>query len=267
MNRRLNRLGAILALAVSAVFFFSGGCSRPPQNQPADASEITVAAAANLTEVFAEIAKSFTAQTGIRVTFSFGATADLAKQIENGGPFDLFAAADVDHVDDLVSKGMLVKATRAVYTQGRLVLWKSPQSQATLTRIEDVKAANVKFIAIAKPDVAPYGRAAVEALHSLNLWSDVESKVVYSQNVAQTKQHAASGNADLAFLPLALMKPGEGQYIEVPAKLYQPINQGVAVVTASGKQQAARRFVDFLSSADGQAIFERFGYLKPAAVE
>src|SRR5438552_3916799 len=218
MNQRSKRSFNIIVLVVAAIFCFSIGCSRQPVDKQADASEITVAAAANLTDVFAEIGKSFTAKTGIRVTFSFGATADLAKQIENGGPFDVFAAADVDHVDDLDNKTLLIRETRAVYAQGRLVLWKPPQSPATLTQIEDVKAMNVRFIAIAKPDVAPYGRAAVEALRALNLWTDIESKVVYSQNVAQTKQHAASGNADLAFLPLALIKPGEGQYIEVPAK-------------------------------------------------
>src|SRR5689334_21174703 len=137
MNKRLNWLCTIIALSVSAIFFFSSGCARQSQNKQVDASEITVAAAANLTEVFAEIAKPFTAQTGIRVIFSFGATADLGKQIENGGPFDVFAAADVDHVDDLVNKTLLVRETRAVYAQGRLVLWKPPQSPVTLTRLED----------------------------------------------------------------------------------------------------------------------------------
>jgi molybdate transport system substrate-binding protein len=264
MNRPSNRLCAIFTLAVWAIFSFSSGCSRQPSDDQANVSEITVAAAANLTDAFAEIAGAFTAQAGVRVTFSFGATADLAKQIENGGPFDVFAAADVEHVDALVSKGLLVTDTRAVYAQGRLVLWQPPQSQIKLTRLEDVKDANVKYIAIAKPDVAPYGRAAIEALRALDLWGDVEPKAVYSQNVTQAKQQAASGNADLAFLPLALVKPGQGQAIEVDAKLYQPINQAMAVVKASNKQPAARRFADFVLSAAGQAILERYGYLKPA---
>jgi len=264
MNQRLSRLCATLTLSLSATFFFSVGCSRRQPDNSANVSEITVAAAANLTEAFAEVAKAFTAQTGVQVTYSFGATADLARQIENGGPFDVFAAADVEHVDALVSRGLLAGDARAIYARGRLVLWKPPQSQAALTRVEDVNGANVRFIAIAKPDVAPYGRAAVEALRALDLWKDVEAKVVYSQNVTQAKQYAASGNADLAFLPLALVKPGEGQSLEVDAALYQPINQAVAVVRASGRQAAARRFVVFLLGAEGQAILERFGYLKPA---
>ena len=193
MNKRPKQLLNAIALAMMAIFFFSTGCSKTATKQ-ADASEITVAAAANLTDVFAEIGKAFTDKTGVRVTFSFGATADLGKQIENGGPFDVFAAADVEHVDELVKKGSLVSDTRTVYTQGRLVLWKPPQSQATLTKVEDVKAPNVKYIAVAKPDVAPYGRATVEALKALNIWTDVEPRVVYAQNVAQTKQQAASGN-------------------------------------------------------------------------
>jgi molybdate transport system substrate-binding protein len=254
----------ILALAACSLCCFASGCSRPPSPDQANVTEITVAAAANLTDAFAEIGSAFTAQTGLRVTYSFGATADLARQIENGGPFDVFAAADVEHVDALVGRGLLVSDSRALYAQGRLVLWKPPQSSVTLARVEDVKDAKVRFIAIAKPDVAPYGRAAVEALRALDLWNDVEAKVVYSQNVTQARQYAASGNADLAFLPLALVKAGDGQAIEVDAKLYQPINQAMAVVKASARQAAARRFVDFVVGAEGQRILERYGYLKPA---
>jgi len=253
--------GIFFALAVVLALV---NCS--PRNtsvEQANASEISVAAAANLTEAFEEIGKQFAADTGVRVVFSFAATADLSKQIENGGPFDVFASADVEHVDKLVGKEFLVKETRAIYARGRLVLWKPPSSRVSLNRIEDVASAEVKFVAIAKPDVAPYGRAATEALRALGLWEQVEPKAVYSQNVSQAKQHAASGNADLAFLPLALMKAGEGQYIEVDAGLYQPIDQAMAAVRASTNPQAARRFIDFVLSAKGQNTLERFGYLRP----
>lgn len=239
-------------------------CSpRDSSEDAANGSEITIAAAANLTEAFEEIGKQFTAETGVRVIFSFAATADLAKQIENGGPFDLFASADVERVDALVGKGFLVAETRAIYARGRLVLWKPPASHAALNKIEDVAAPDVKFIAIAKPEVAPYGRAATEALRAIGVWAQVEPKIVYSQNVSQTKQHAASGNADLAFLPLALMKAGEGHYIEVDAGLYKPIDQAMAVVRASSQQQKARQFAEFVLSDKGQKVLEAFGYMRP----
>ncbi|HEY0322170.1 MAG TPA: molybdate ABC transporter substrate-binding protein [Pyrinomonadaceae bacterium] len=243
------------------------GCARRSSTGQGNATEINVAAAANLTDAFAEVARQFTAETGVRVVYSFGSTADLAKQIENGAPFDVFAAADVEHVDGLDSKGLLTPGTRALYARGRLVLWTPTGSSISISRIEDITRGEVNRIAIAKPDVAPYGRAAVEALRALNLWQQVEPKVVYAQNVSQTKQFASTGNAEVAFLPLALMKPGEGRYVEVDEKLHQPIDQALGVVKASGKQEAARRFTDFVLSEKGQRILEQYGYRKPPAAK
>jgi molybdate transport system substrate-binding protein len=239
------------------------GCARQSSTGQGNAPEINVAAAANLTDAFAEVAKQFTAETGVRVVYSFGATADLAKQIENGAPFDLFAAADVEHVNGLDRQGLLTPGTRALFARGRLVVWTPPGSGINLSRIEDITRAEVGRIAIAKPDVAPYGKATVEALRALNLWQQVESKVVYAQNVSMTKQFAATGNAEVAFLPLALVKPNEGRLIEVDERLHQPIDQALGVVKASAKQEAARQFKAFVLSIKGQAILESCGYRKP----
>ena len=254
-----------LYAVVAVVLLLITGCHRQPGENPRNAQEITVAAAANLTDAFAEVAKQFTAKTGIRVVYSFGSTADLSKQIENGGPFDIFAAADVEHVDELNRKGLLATDSQAMYARGRLVLWTPPQSRVKITRLEDVTAAEVKAVAIAKPDLAPYGKATVETLKALNIWPQVEPKVVYGTNVANTKQYATSGNADVAFIPLALVKKDEGQYIEVDEKLHQPIDQAMAIIKASGKQEMARRFTSFVLGDEGQAIMKQFGYSKPAA--
>lgn len=239
-------------------------CSKVPSaaDKPGS-SEITIAAASNLTDAFQELGKQFTAETGIRVVFSFGATAELEKQIEYGAPFDVFASADVEHVDKLESKGMLTSGANKPYARGRLVLWIPPNNSIALSSIEDITHADVERIAIAKPDVAPYGRATVEALRALKLWAQVEPKVIYGQNVSQTKQYAATGNAEVAFLPLALVKPNEGRSIEVDERLHQPIVQAMAVVKDSRQQEAARRFVDFVLSEKGQALLERFGYRRP----
>lgn len=245
-----------LALLVSAC-----ACGRGEREAQAD--EITVAAAANLTDAFGEIAKRFTARTGVRVTNSFAATADLSKQIENGAPFDVFASADVEHVEALARKGLLADSPRGVYARGKLVLWMPPGAKASVARIEDLTGEGVSKVAIAKPDVAPYGRAAVETLNALGLWAKVEPKVVYSQTVAQAKQFASSGNADAAFIPRSLVREGEGRAIEVDAKLHAPIDQAVGVVRASKKQDAARRFVEFLMSEEGQSVLKSFGYDTP----
>lgn len=261
MPLSIKALSASLLLASVCLWL---GCSRSPSSEQS-ATEINVAAAANLTDAFAEVAKQFTGETGVRVVYSFGATADLEKQIENGAPFDVFAAADVEHVDELERKGLLTPGTRALYARGRLVLWTPPGNSLQLNRIEDITRAEVNKIAIAKPDIAPYGRATVEALRALNLWPQVEPKVVYAQNVSQTKQFAATGNAELAFLPLALVKPNDGRFIEVDDRLHQPIDQALGIVKASLRQEAARRFTAFLLSDKGQQILEHYGYRKPPA--
>ena len=122
---------------------------------------------------------------------------------------------------------------------------------------------HLQKVAIPKPDVAPYGRAAVESLRTLGIWQEIEARVIYAQNVSQAKQYAATGNAEVAFLPVALLKPNEGRYLEVNDELHQPIDQALGIIKDSTKQQAARRFVDFLLSDEGQALLAERGYRKP----
>jgi len=228
------------------------GCAHP---KPAARPEILVAAAANLSDSFADLARAFTAKTGIAATFNFGATGGLATQIENGAPYDVFAAADVEHVEGLKSRGLLVAATCARYARGRLVLW-SPH--LAIDRIQD--ATGLKRVAIANPDIAPYGLAAVDSLRALGIWADVKPKTVFGNHVSETRQYAATGNVDAAFVPLALVIHSPGRYIEVDERLHKPIDQSLGVVTASAKQEAARKFVDFVLSAEGQGILKRYGY-------
>jgi molybdate transport system substrate-binding protein len=237
--------------------------SGTPKTEQTDSQALLVAAASNLIDAFGEIGPRFTNKSGIRVVFSFGATADLAKQIENGAPFDVFAAADTEHVEQLESKGLLTPGTRALYARGRLVMWLPPGSNLKPKRIEDLTAKAFERIAIAKADVAPYGRATVESLRALGIWNDLEKKVVYAQNVSQTKQYAATGNAEVAFIPLALVKPGEGSYLEVSEDLHRPIDQALGIVKDSARQAAARQFVDFLLSSEGQALLTKNGYSAP----
>ena len=254
-----------LTAAVCIALALSGCHFQKPTNQQAAPQELLVAAAANLTDAFAEIGPRFTGKTGIRVVFSFGATAELAKQIENGAPFDVFAAADTEHVDSLDRTGLLTPGTRALYARGRLVLWVPPGSMLKVERIEEITAKNFDRIAIAKPDVAPYGQAAVESLQKLGIWNEIEPKVVYAQNVSQAKQYTATGNAEVAFIPLALVKPGEGTYIEISESLHRPIDQALGVIKSSTKQEAARQFVTFVLSPEGQQLLTAKGYSLPGS--
>lgn len=255
--------GQLFALLGALLLFVIAGCGgKRVLNQQSDQMEINAAAASNLTDAFNELGQQFTTRTGIRVVYSYGATADLAKQIEQGAPFDIFAAADTEHVDGLNQQGLIVPDTAALYARGRLVLWTPSQSAVTLNRIEEIRRAEVERIAIAKPDVAPYGRAAVEALRALDLWKEAEAKVIYAQNVTQAKQYAATGNTDVAIIPRSLVKEGEGHIIEVDERLHQPINQSLAVIKSSRKQEAARRFTQYILSPEGQSLLERYGYTR-----
>lgn len=260
--KQANRLKPpLLDLFILSFIILPCGCRRNASESGAQNSEeIVVAAAANLTDAFTELGREFTAQTNVRVVYSFGATADLAKQVRNGAPFDVFAAADVAHVEELESAGLLTDGSRALYARGSLVLWSARGGGVRLSRLEDLTRADVEKIAMAKPDVAPYGRAAVEALRALNLWERVEPKVVYAQNVSQARQFAATRNADAAFLPRALVKKAEGGFVEVAENLHGPIEQELGIVRASQKQDAARRFARFVLSPEGQALLERYGY-------
>jgi molybdate transport system substrate-binding protein len=259
----MHKILANRAFLILGLLLISLSCnSQSPKNNQAD-SELVVAAAANLTDVFAQVGERFKDKTGIRVVFSFGATADLARQIEHGAPFDVFAAADIAHVDQLLGKGLITPGSRAIYARGRLVMWLPPGSNLKASQIGDITAKEFERVAIAKPDVAPYGEAAVESLRALGIWSQIEPKVIYGQNVSQTKQYAATGNAEVAFIPLALVKPGEGFYIEVKEESHKPINQALGIVQDSPKQAAARQFVDFLMSSEGQELLSKNGYSKP----
>jgi molybdate transport system substrate-binding protein len=226
----------------------------------AEQPDLTVAAAANLIVAFAQIGQAFTQQTGIRVVFSYGSTAQLAQQVENAAPFDVFAAADTVHIDQLVRGGKILRESCVVYARGRLALW---DPHGSVKNLADLTEPSIRFVAIAKPESAPYGEAAVESLKSLGIWDKVQPKVVYANNINMAKQYAATGNADASFTAYSLVQRESGHVIIVDEKLHQPIDQTVGIVSASARKAEAQRFVSFLTSKEGCSILERFGYEVP----
>lgn len=222
--------------------------------------EIVVAAAANLTDAFQKAGARFEAETGIHVTLSFASTAQIAQQAENGAPFDVIAAADTEHIDGLDKEGLLVPGSRAVYAQGVLALWIPPSSGVRVNRIEVLAADQVKVIAVAKPELAPYGAAAVAALKKAGIWDRVQSKVVYAENINMARQYGASGNADAVFTAYALLLHEKGTVTQVDTSLYPPIDQALGVLASSHKQAEAKRFTEFILRGDGRKILADFGY-------
>jgi molybdate transport system substrate-binding protein len=220
---------------------------------------LTVAAAANLTDVAQVLGTRFEAATGIHAVFSFGSTAQLTQQIENGAPFDVFLAADAEHVQELDGKKLLSPGSRAAYAEGVLALW-VPGAATPVNRIEDLVLPQVRVIAVAKPELAPYGAATMEALRAAGILDKVQAKIVYSDNISMAKQYGSSGNADVVFTAYSLVLKESGKVIRIDEKLHRPITQELGVIAASAHKAEAGKFTDFVIHGDGHAIFTASGY-------
>jgi molybdate transport system substrate-binding protein len=230
---------------------------------PEPAPKLTVAAAANLMHVFSEIGGAFKARTGVEVIFSYGPTAELAQQIDSGAPFDLFAAADTEHVDSLVSTRKLIADSRAIYAVGQLALWIPKGEQSGIRELKDLAERQVRFISIAQPELAPYGQATIEVLKKAGLWKAAQPKLIYANSISQAKQMAASGNADAAFTAYSLVLHDPGTVVKIDPDLYHPIEQAMAVVASSARIEEAKQFRSFLLGPEGRTILAASGYLLP----
>lgn len=236
------------------------GCKSKPQSKP---SELSVAAAADLIAAFEELGREFESSRKIKVTFSFGSSGLLARQIENGAPMDIFAAASIDFIDQLEKKGFVIPGTKAVYARGRITLWTPKDSAVKIEKITDLASDEVKRIAIANPDHAPYGMAAREALQSAGVWDAVKPKLVYADNIRQTLQFAETGNADVAIVALSLSGSSDGHWVLVPEELHKPLDQGLGIIKGTSNEQAAREFVSFVTGRQGRAIMGKYGFVFP----
>jgi molybdate transport system substrate-binding protein len=214
-------------------------------------------------DVFGEVGPAFKAQKGIDVVFSYGATAELSQQIENGAPFDVFAAADTEHVDSLVARQKLTADSKAIYAKGQLALWLPSGEPGGIQDLKVLTAPRIHFIALAQPKLAPYGQAAVEAMKNSHLWEPLQSKIVYANSISMAKQLAASGNADATFTAYSLVLHERGTVLKVDPDLYHPIEQSLAIVASTSRLEEAKQFRSFLLGPEGRAILAKSGYLLP----
>src|SRR6185503_9058688 len=222
--------------------------------------EITVAAASDLTPAFEELGREFEKTSPTRVVFVFGSTGLLTRQIANGAPFDLFAAANVSYIDQVDMNGLIIPDTKMIYARGRITLWTLEESPIRLQGIADLVRPEVQRIAIANPDHAPYGLAAQQALQSAGIWDRVRSKLVYADNIRQTLQYAETGNVEVAIVSLSLSMPSHGRWSVIPEELHQPIDQALAIMKTTKNEQGARAFAAFISSPQGKAIMKKYGF-------
>jgi len=253
---------AITVAIFLALLVFLPSCRRSPEEKKAPVT-LTVSAAADLTPAFEELGRLFGHETGIKVTFNFGSTGQLAQQIEQGAPVDLFAAANVSFVEELERKNLIIPETKALYAQGRITLWTRSDSLLKLERLEDLVRPEVRRIAIANPEHAPYGQAAREALHSTGAWERVSSRLVFGENVRQTLQYAETGNVDAAIVALSLSVQSNGRWVLISEKLHKPLNQALAVIRGTRHEAEARRFANFINSPQGRPIMRNYGFVLP----
>jgi molybdate transport system substrate-binding protein len=224
-------------------------------------SELTVAAAADLMPLKDDLAASYQRSTGMALRFTFGSSGLLARQIENGAPFDVYLSANERFVDELGEQGRLLAGSVKVYAYGRLGLWPGNR----YARLEDLLGEAVKHVAIANPVHAPYGLAARQALENRGLWAALQPKIVYGENVRQALQFAESGNAEAAVTAWSLVMDKGG--IAIPPEWHAPIRQAGAVVAGSRAARDGLRFLNFLSSTEGQSLLRKHGLTPPAAGE
>ncbi|GAA3701213.1 molybdate ABC transporter substrate-binding protein [Oceanisphaera sediminis] len=231
------------------------GCSAP-----LSADEIRVAVATNFIEVMERLGEDFAAQSGHQVRISSGATGKLYAQIKNGAPYDVFLAADKRRPTLLDEEGMAIAGSRFTYALGKLVLW-SPTEDYIDADLRVLKKQDFRFLSIANPRTAPYGRAAQQVLEKQGVWAVLRPKMVRGENIGQAYQYVFSQNAQLGFVAKSqVFKNGvfaEGSYWQVPEPFYDPIVQQ-AVLLKDGA--AARQLLDYLRSPAAAGVIESYGY-------
>jgi molybdate transport system substrate-binding protein len=256
---RRSILSTILRFAALASATTLAACrnARPARNR------VTVAAASNFQNALTRIRDKFEAQTGTRVILSFASTAQLEHQIANGAPFDLFLSADPESINRLVNKGHVLRDSRRIFARGSLALWVPDPERSKIRTLGDLANPKVRLIALANPETAPYGRAAVQALRKAGLWDRLSSRVTYSGSINMAKQVASTGNADAAIISTSLLRDAKGLIVPIEADMHDPLDHSLGLVAHAENAPAAKRLIDFLLSGDGAQVLADYGYQKP----
>jgi molybdate transport system substrate-binding protein len=232
------------------------------------AQGLTVAAASDLQSALPTMVSQFEKETGQQVRLTFGSSGNFFTQIQNGAPFDVFLSADIDYPRRLDAARLAEPGSLYEYATGRIVLWTRSDSGIDVQRgLSVVADKSVRRIAIANPEHAPYGRAAVAALRHERLYERVQGKFVLGENISQAAQFAQSGSADVGVLALALaLSPAlksSGTYVEIPDAWYPPIEQGAVILASSRQKALARQFIDYLKKPESVRILQSYGFAVP----
>jgi molybdate transport system substrate-binding protein len=245
---------------VCAVLLLSGACAPPPPS-------LRIAAAADLRYALDDVVKAFRqVHGGVRVEPSYGSSGTFYAELLNRAPFDLYLSADLEYPRKLAERQLFLEGSEFTYGVGRIVVWTGLRSGLDLDhlKMDALRQPAVRHIAIANPEHAPYGRAAVAAMRALGVYVAVKDKLVLGENVSQAFQLVQSGAAEAGIVALSLaLAPGasgQGRYWEVPLDAYPRIRQGGAIMKWTHHPETARSFRAFLLSPEGRAILKRYGF-------
>ena len=254
-GRRMRKQSILVGLAIALGLLPSAAADR----------EITVSAAASLQSAFVDIGKQFeAAQPGIKVVFNFGSSGQLVQQISKGAPADVLATADLDTMDRADQKNLIVRGTRANFASNTLVLVAPVEGSSAVSSIQDLRGDSVRRIALGKPESVPAGQYAKEGLELEGLWGPLQSRIVFGQNVRQVLDYVARGEVDAGFVYATDARLMKARVKEVaPIRVQRPILYPIAAVKGSGKETAARRFIEMVTSESGQRILAQYGFTAP----
>jgi len=229
------------------------------------AQEITVAAAADLQFAMQDIAEQFQKETGKNVKLIFGSSGSFFQQIQNGAPFDVFFSADLNYPKKLEAARLTEPGSYYQYANGRIVIWVLKDSVLDVSSgLKSLLNPNIKKIAVANPQHAPYGQAAVAAMQKEGIYDKVKDKFVLGENISQTASFVVSGSADVGIVALSLalspIMKDKGRYVEIPTDEYPPIQQAGVVLSSSKNKQVAKQFLSFIRTTAAADTLRRYGF-------
>jgi molybdate transport system substrate-binding protein len=230
--------------------------------------QLLVAAASDLVYCLDELHAAFRRENpDIELKTSTGSSGNFFAQIKNGAPFDIFLSADLSYPRELIKAGLADEKSLTPYAAGRIVLWTTNDKIDLTPGLAALTATAIRKIAIANPDHAPYGRAAKASLEYFKIWDQMETKVVYGENIAQTAQFVETGNADAGIVALALVLSPKlanvGHWVEIPPESYPRLDQAAVVTKKGCDNPASALYLTFLRSPSARKIFDRFGFRLP----
>ncbi len=269
-NHTNSRRSAIAALLFLSCFSLLCALCVSARSFPAQQSQLNIAAASDLKFVLTELASAYEKQSGVKLNLTFGSSGNFFAQIQNGAPFDIFFSADSNYPYKLNEAGLVIPNSTYDYAIGRLVLWVPANTKINLSESgwKSLLDPSIQKIAIANPDHAPYGRAAIEALKNSGYYDQVKSKLVFGENVSQAAQFVQSGSAQIGILAQSLtLSPAftSGRTWLIPQQQYTPLAQSAVVLKSSANKDAALAFLSYLKTPAAQSIFEKFGFSQTVA--